>query len=90
MPSTWAQPVQLEALASLLGLPDKDKREFLTSPDDYLQRPAEGTDGVAFIELPHVSHALDIAWQTYLLFRPGLFVSPLGGTADSRCGSKDC
>jgi hypothetical protein len=48
-PSTWAQPVQLEALASLLGLHGKDKREFLTSADDYLQRSSEGTEGVAFM-----------------------------------------
>jgi hypothetical protein len=65
-PSTWAQPAQLEAIASLLGLDGPCRRAFLVSPDDYLQRPAEGTDDVALIELPHVSHVLDMAWQTYV------------------------
>jgi len=65
-PSTWAQPAQLETIASLLGLDDPCRRAFLASPDEYLQRPAPGTDDVAFIELPHVSHALDIAWLAYV------------------------
>jgi hypothetical protein len=65
-PSTWAQPAQLEAIASLLGLDGTGRRQFLACPDDYLQRPVADSDDVALIDLPHVSHALDMAWQTYV------------------------
>jgi hypothetical protein len=65
-PSTWAQSAQLEAIASLLGLEGTSRRQFLASPDDYLQRPVADSDDVALIDLPHVSHALDMAWQTYV------------------------
>ena len=65
-PSTWTQPAQLEAIASQLGITGADRRAFLADPDDYLQRPATGMEDVSFIELPHVSHALDLAWQAYV------------------------
>jgi hypothetical protein len=65
-PSTWAQPAQLEGLASLLGLAGAYRRAFLADPNGYLQRPVPGAEDVAFIELPHASHALDLAWQSYV------------------------
>jgi hypothetical protein len=73
-PSTWAQPAQLETIASLLGLDGPCLRAFLASPDEYLQRPVEGTNDVALIDLPHVSHALDLAWQTYVALEMGTAV----------------
>jgi hypothetical protein len=65
-PSYWASRSQLAELAAVLGLESGDEEEFIASPDEFLQRPAKGIEDVSFIELPHVSCALDRAWERYV------------------------
>lgn len=65
-PSTWARREQLQAIAVTIGLTTGAWAGFLADPDGFLQEEVDGFDGVAYIELPHISHALDIAWQQHV------------------------
>jgi hypothetical protein len=65
-PSTWASLAQLESIADEGCISGADRDEFLASPDELLQRPVNDIEEVAYIELPHLAHALDNAWMSYV------------------------
>jgi hypothetical protein len=66
MPSLWATTLQLDTIADVAGLSRLDRKAFMTDPDAFLQAPAGEDAEIAWIELPHVSHALDTAWQSHV------------------------
>ncbi len=65
-PSTWATPLQFEVVADIAGFDMRERRDFLDDPDGFLQRPFQDDAEIAYIELPHISHALDSAWKEYV------------------------
>jgi len=65
-PSTWATAQQLETIADVAGLSMFDRKMFLADPDGFLQSSAGEDYDTAWIELPHVSYALDCAWERYV------------------------
>ncbi len=50
----------------MVGLTGQDRRVFLADPDGFLQAPAGEDAEIAWIELPHVSYAIDRAWVGYV------------------------
>ncbi len=65
-PSSWATRIQLESIAVAAGLTDQNRKVFLADPDGFLQSPAGEDADIAWIELPHVSYAIDRAWAGYV------------------------
>lgn len=70
-PSSWATREQLQALAITIEHTTGVWTAFLADPDGFLQEEADGFDGVAYIELPHIAHALDTAWQQRVMTEIG-------------------
>lgn len=70
-PSTWITREQLRVLAVTIGLTTDAWADFLADPDGFLQEEADGFDSVAYIELPHIAHALDTAWQQRVMTEIG-------------------
>jgi hypothetical protein len=66
MPSLWATGLQLATIADVAGLARLDRKAFMSNPDAFLQAPAGVDAEIAWIELPHVSYALDCAWQSHV------------------------
>jgi hypothetical protein len=65
-PSSWATTLQLEAIADVAGFSRLGRKSFMANPDTFLQAPAGEDADIAWIELPHISHALDLAWQSHV------------------------
>jgi hypothetical protein len=65
-PSAWASQGDLELIAAQCDLSRCAREAFFSSPDEFLQTPYECNEDIAYIELPHISHALDAAWQRHV------------------------
>lgn len=65
-PSTWATKLQLKIIAEITGLGMREQRDLFDDPDGFLQSPAGEDAEIAYIELPHIAHALDCAWKEYV------------------------
>jgi hypothetical protein len=66
MPSLWATTLQLESIATVAGLSRLARKAFMCDPDAFLQAPAGKDAEIAWIELSHISFALDCAWHGHV------------------------
>jgi hypothetical protein len=65
-PSAWLSTDKIESIADRSCMTSKERNAFVNSPDEFLQQPINGNEDLSYIELPHVAHALDIAWQSHV------------------------
>lgn len=69
-PSSWADTLDLLAIAQSVSLTPDETEAFLREPDRFLQRPIvpdeDESTGLVWIEHPVVSDGLDRAWERFV------------------------